>query len=510
MSWSEKRSRERIAGYVQDAESTEVKPMVREMALENLSETVCREIEGAHVYIELAGVPSLANTIGSPTERKRLMQAVHIFQRELDRIFAAVGATRIHFQASRAHALLYLPINDKEEHAGHAALAQLIADRFERVFRDAYPQFDALRVRSGADRGLAIGTRNGSRGDRELLFIGSPANKAAKLLPEGGPRRLTKRVVDFLSDSLLEHVTADGLGAYALDRPSHADFEALLEEFGIDWSEDAARRRVADDKRGFPLSDIELSGARTKIDFDTLSIRDSKDVLAANSYADVSGFTAYVESKTADGEKADALRAFHVIRREQAQVIKGDYDAVRVQYQGDRVQGLTHLPEDDEAAVAKASVEMAIGLQSSFEITLKEALPDIDGLGLAVGVGLGDTIATKLGPRGHRDRICLGEAVSRAEHNEEHVGKREIGIDKATYDMLDEGLKNRFAWDSSARCYVARGLTWRALESHDTAKAIAAGALFVGAAVVGTRVASALRPGTTRVTPGKPWGPGPG
>lgn len=508
MSWSEKRSRERIAGYVNDAEGTEVKPMVREMDLENLSETRCREIEGAHVYMELFGISRLVNEIQSPNERKRLIQAVHIFQREVGRIEAAVGATSIHFQASRAHGLVYLPINDKAEHAKRAVLAQLIVDRFERVLRDAYPQFDSVRVYSGSDRGLAIGTRNGSYGDRELLFIGSPANKAAKLLPEGGPRRLTQNIVDCLPESLKKHATKDDLGACALARRSQAEFETLLNEFEIDWSEDASRQRVADDKMQFPLSDIELNGARVKIKFDDLSIYDSKYVLAATSYGDVSGFTAYVESKRTHDAKAEALRAFHVIRREQAQVVKTDYDAIRVQYQGDRIQGLTHLPEDDDAAIAKSSVEMAIGLQSSFEITLKEALPQIAEVGLAVGIGLGKTVATKLGRRAHRDRVCLGEAVSRAEHNEERVTKGDIGIDKTTFDELDDDLKARFSWDASAQCYVAKGLTWRKIEAEKAAKAASSESMFIGATAGGTRVLPTATPGTRRVNPGRTWGPG--
>lgn len=507
MSWSEKRSRERVAGYVEDAKGTEVKPMVREMALENLSEKVCREIEGAHVYIELAGVPKLFDDIGTLTERKRLMQAVHIFQREIDRILDAVGATHIHFQASRGHALAYLPINQIDEHAKSAVLAQLIADRFERVLRDAYPQFASLRVISGSDRGLAIGTRNGTAGDRELLFIGSPANQAAKLLPHGTARRLTDNVYDNLAPSLAEQVTADDLGAYSLARPSTAEFEAILEEFEIDWSEEESRERVADDKRQFPLSEIEFSGAQVKIDFDDLSIRNSKSVLAATSYGDVSGFTAFVEAAENEQQQSEALQAFHVIRREQAQVIKTDYDAVRVQYQGDRVQGLTHLPEDDDTAIARSSVEMAIGLQSSFEGPLKEALPQIADLGLAVGVGLGDTVATKLGPRGHRDRICLGEAVSRAEQNEERVGKGEIGIDKATYDLLEDEMREKFAWSASARCYVAAGLTWRKSEISKLAAAVAAGAVFVGAVAAATVISHRASPGATQVTPGRSWAP---
>ena len=246
MSWSEKRSRERIAGATSKTpREPKSSRWFARWTSRISSERVCREIEGAHVYVELAGVPKLFDDTDTPTERKRLMQAVHIFQREIDRIFEAVGATRIHFQASRGHALVYLPINQIEEHAKLAVLAQLIADRFERIFRDAYPQFDSLRVISGSDRGLAIGTRNGTAGDRELLFIGSPANRAAKLLPNGTARRLTDNVYDHLPPSLAEQATEDDLGEYSLARPATAEFEAIFEEFEIGWSEEESRERVA-------------------------------------------------------------------------------------------------------------------------------------------------------------------------------------------------------------------------------------------------------------------------
>ena len=312
---------------------------------------------------------------------------------------------------------------------------------------------------------------------------------------------------DYLPESLRKHATEDETRHYSLAGLTQSEFEALLDEFEIEWSENDSRERVEADKRQFPLADIELSGARTTIDFDALSIRDSKYVLAANSYADVSGFTAFVESATTDGAKAEALKAFHVIRREHARVIKSDYDAVRVQYQGDRVQGLTHLPTDDWKAIATAAVETAIGLQSSFEITLKEALPSIQKLGLAVGVGLGWTVATKLGPRGHRDRICLGDAVSRAERNEENVDKGEIGIDKATYDQLDDALRARFAWNNPSRCYVAAGLTWEKVEAESVAEALRRGAIYVGPAGGATRISPSPTPGTRRVTPSSSWGP---
>jgi hypothetical protein len=264
---------------------------------------------------------------------------------------------------------------------------------------------------------------------------------------------------------------------------------------------------VEADKKEFPLSDIDLAGARVRIDFDDLSIRHSKFVLSATVFGDVSGFTRFVEDARTPEAKVDALKAFHVIRRETAQVVTRDYDAVRVQYQGDRVQALVHLPEGDEGAIAKIAVEMSAGLQSSFETTLKEALPAISGLGLAGGVGLGETVATKLGARGHRDRICLGEAVVRAERNEENVGKRETGIDRPTYDALDEDLRSRFRWNNSAGCYVASDLTIEVLESEKMAEAMRAGSIYVASGTAGTKISPEAGDGARRVRPAPSWGP---
>ena len=194
------------------------------------------------------------------------------------------------------------------------------------------------------------------------------------------------------------------------------------------WSAAEAEDRLDDDLEKFPAAKVNLWGASTRIDFDTLSFTNGKLVEAATLFGDVSGFTAYIDSKYSDEDKRQALREFHAIRQEMAEVVKKDFDGVRVQFQGDRVQGLFHLPENDPDSFSQEVVSAGVGLQSSFEQVLKVVLPAIADLGLAVGISQGTTIATKLGERGHRDRICLGAEVLRAEANEERVGKFEIGI----------------------------------------------------------------------------------
>ena len=48
------------------------------------------------------------------------------------------------------------------------------------------------------------------------------------------------------------------------------------------------------------------------------------------------------------------------------------------------------------------------------ELVIKKLLPEAAGLGIAVGISIGTTLVSKLGTRGHRDRICIGDAVDDA------------------------------------------------------------------------------------------------
>ncbi len=504
MGWDRARSEARIKGFLDGIGEIEIEPMTRTMDLENLSETKCREITGTHLYSEIANLPALVNEVEDEVERKRLVQAIHVFQREAARIIAAVDGDRIHFQAARVHALIYRPISATDVQARNAVLIQLMLDRYGRVFAAAYPELPAVQVRSGSDHGKALGTRNGQRGDRELLFLGSPANQAAKLLPSGRDRRLTPRVYDLLPADLQELASDDG-DANSLSRPSSTRLAELLAKYKIDWSEEAAKKRLDDDKKALPLNEIELAGARTLIAFDDLTPRKSKYVLGATVYADVSGFTAYVEGAKDRDAQRERLRNFHVIRKEMAAVIKGDFGAIRVQYQGDRAQGFIHLPDGDSEAIAGGSVDIAAGLQSSFEETLKAALTGIDTLGLAVGIGQGETIATKLGERGHRDRICLGSAVSRGERNEERVGKQDVGIDSPTFNGLAPEVQATFSWDASAGCYVAHGLRVASLEKAKTAAALSKRSVHVGVSGGVVVVNPTPRPGLTPVVPARSW-----
>lgn len=494
MTWNYEESRERITKHLAELDDIEVEKLVREMDLENLTEKTCRQIYGAHVYAELGNLSALVESMNSTGDRKLIVQATHLYQRELARIGEAVDVARIQFQGSRAHFLAYRPIRDARAIATKAVLLQLIIDRFGVVFSDEFTELPDLRVRSGSDIGEAIGTRNGPHGDRELLFLGAPANHAAKLIGAGSERRMTEAVKVALPAALTDLVEEDGAGVYKLTRPSVEALAEMLKTFGIKWSAAECAQRLTSERVTFPVKDVGLSGATDRIDFDELSFYDTKVVAAASVYGDVSGFTAYIDGAVSMADKKAALRAFHAVRREMARVVKSDFNGVRVQFQGDRVQALFHLPADDVEGFSDEAVSAGVGLQSSFELVLKNVVAGIGELGIAVGISQGTTIATKLGERGHRDRICLGAEVLRAERNEENVDQRQIGISANVRENLPDHLAKHFVWNAGANCYVATGLDQNKLDLDEAARDLnKAKPVYIAASAGGAQITT--RPG---------------
>lgn len=494
MGWSQAISSARVAAHLENLSDIEVAKLVREADLDTLlSETVCRRIYGAHIY---ATIPNFANLSSDTTLSRdgyaRLIRCVHCYQREVSRIVESVfDGVRVHFQGPKLHALIYRPIDDGLEIASRAVLLQLVLRDFvTNVFNVAFPYYADFALASGSDIGEVIGTKNGQHGDRELLFVGAPANYAAKMITTGS--HLSPAMHAQLPDDIRNLCTATG-DLYRITA-SQARLDELLEAHDLTWLRSKSTERLENDRDAVPLAEIEYSDATSKIRFDQLSLRHNKRVVAASLFADVCGFTKYIDAAQTDDERIGALRVFAALRREFAKVVKEDFDGVRVQYQGDRIQAIFHLPKGDRAVIALEAVRAAVGLQSSMEITLKENLPEAQALGISVGVDIGTMLASMLGTRGQRDRICLGIPVEKAAELEELHDKTDIAITPPVYSELPNDIKDLF--EKSGDAYVATELTMDSLEFaekavvYDSGGRVALGAA-IGAAGIGIGIAAA-------------------
>ena len=510
MSWNYDDSLKRIGEHLDNMGEIEVEKLVREADLNSLlTETRCREIHAAHVYVYITNFARIASeSIADENEYKRFIQAVHLYQREVSRIVEVIfDGLRVHFQGPKLHSIFYRPIDKTKKLATKAFLLQLVLRDFvSSVFNPAYPLLDNFSIAGGADVGDSIGTRNGKHGDRELLFLGACANYAAKIISTAGRLRVTTAIYEALPDDLRELCAeTEKEEIYQINPISRRQLDDLLRKYNIAWDREKSRERIDDDKRNHPLKDIDYSSANELIDLDSLSIWNNKRVLAASIFGDITGFTAYIDRAETDEDKRKALRVLHAIRKEMTKVVATDYNGLRVQFQGDRVQGLYHMPKNEETDIATEAVSAAVGLQSSMEKTIKEKLPEAKELRMAVGVDIDTTLVSKLGARAHRDRICLGAAVEKAAEYEENCSGGQIGVSKRIYDALPERLSMHFTYDSDAECYVAIDLTADKVERAERATVAAGAPAFITSNQSGMTITEREREGARSIIPGRSY-----
>jgi class 3 adenylate cyclase len=515
MSWNYNTSHNRVEKHLDDMGEIEVEKLVRDADLNSLlSETTCRDIFGAHVYVDVPNFSDLATLTAEGDDYRRVIQALHLYEREVARIVEGedvFDGVRIHFQGAKLHALFFRPIDDAEEIATRAVLLQMVLRHFVCcVFNPDFPKLPNLSVSGGADIGSAIGTKNGHKGDRELLFLGAPANYAAKILTGTDSLRVTAAVYKALPETLQTYFTAvedDRLDVtvYEIDDISTEEMDQLLAEHDIDWDREASLQRLKDDKLIYPLNHIDYSDAEVQIDIDALGITNNKRVLAASVFGDVSGFTRYIDRTMADDDGKAALRVLHAVRKEMSAIVRHDFSGIRVQFQGDRVQALFHMPKGDEKRIAARAVDTAIALQSTMELVIKKLLPEAKELGMATGISIGTTLVSKLGTRGHRDRICIADAVEEAARYQEGSAGGEIAVPESVHEHLDEELQKLFVWNKDRGLYIGTNLTQDKVERARKA-GLFKQSVYVASGAAGASVSSQPTPGGRSFVPSSSFG----
>ena len=459
MSWDKQRSLDRITRRwaARDTEIT-VSKLTRDMNLQNVSLRKGRRIFGAHLYATVAGSGRL-HCLDRDEDAQSAIQRTALWQAEVARIAKAFDVPIIAFQGARVHLLAYRPIDDD---AAIARRATLLARAILFMTRDAFnPLFDTelgLNARAASDLGETIATRGGVRGDSELLFLGNAANRPAKLLCSS-KLVVTDRFMDAHGDQLShEKIEADVEDAWIL-RHDVDTIEAAVAEDAIDWTIAKSADRLAVDREKWPAERFKVSGATEKIKPASLSRSNSKLVQTAVLLMDIDGFSAYVEEAEDDEIKRDAILALDAIRQEMREVLKVDFNGVRVQYQGDNMIGFVHLPAGDDEKIATAAAEIAAGMQASMSITLPEVVPDAKRLDVVVGVSMNETVVTSLGQYADRNALVLGSAATQAEKIQMRLDAKQTGIDAATYEALPDEIQELYSWNGSAKAYVADDLS---------------------------------------------------
>lgn len=436
MAWKRDRARSRIAGfmdnvpeghivvedfktYLNEARLTKrfafAQDGVAEESLLRIPRNKAITTHGVHVYANLIDFNDVLVDAGRETQasHRRALTFLHTHYSACDSLIREFELQRVDFHGSRLHAVVLTPegpVFEGERVRKALAFAAAFREMVERLSRDD-PEFQT-GVRIGIDTGPAVAIDGGKKDEPEPLFIGSPANYAAKLA--AGDRE------GILVSQRARLVSARSVGVEHAGEP----LAKAVERRFLDEQVVASGVRLAADSR------LETAYARFKDERETRRFTQGMSapvfvfhhkepplrslVFAehppsnairmpmASLFADIDGFTVYIDNAIRSGRIAEAVANLHVLRAEMAAVLRDDFNGRKVRFIGDCIHGLVAegtAHDTNSTDTIRQAVMAAAGIRSSFELC-QTMLPGIHTLGLAIGIEYGETPVCRLGLRG--------------------------------------------------------------------------------------------------------------
>jgi class 3 adenylate cyclase len=467
MSWDKDRAKSRIREHLKTVPEVD-----RHMALDSavvakrglLSRMPLSEafvVEGAHLYGQLLDFEDLVADKGQETEasHRRLLGFLNMHYRVWDSIVDGDDGDRVDYHGARLHAVIASPSGDPAAQIARAvALARKLTEAAQKVGQaHGFPS----RIRFGIDHGkcLAMTTGRGAH-EKDTLFLGRPANHAAKLVGSGSEQGI------FLTETAQKRAAAGALrksaGILILDE---AYVQEAVKKYGFDSLDRTASAIALDSSEpmfrfkrpALPLSTVKFS---------ELTPANSIRMGMASIFADIDGFTNFVDQSIQGGSDKirEAVKIVHVLREELNSVLKEDFGGKRVRFIGDCIHGCVAEGEraDDAAKSVRQAVLCATAMRSSFDLCL-EAVRSEAAIDLAVGIDYGQTPMTRLGQRGDDSiRCAASRATIEAERTQQAIEHGGIRLGAVASSVADPAVRKHFSSGRLMSFDSASDLLWTA------------------------------------------------
>lgn len=456
--WNKDRAEKRIATRFEEVREVDIRDYKRETSLDSIPVARAYRVHGAHVYIDIVNLQDILGCTGVEGEtcHKRTLRFLNRHYRAVHRILQESDAIRVDFHNQRLHAVVTKPYGDMDERkrvARAVAIAQLTINVLAET-GDTDLHIPNAQVRVGIDTGLALAVNNGRRASREPLFLGRPANQAAKC---AGHDTAEGIYLTNTARGVMEFPTLPG----DKDRSTSLTEEQIatcVDEAGLGVSKDRIIKLWKDEQDEFPIGQFLFSRATpplSDLDFTQLSAAKSKRFEGVSLYADIDGFTNFVDGHL-DDNPANLVRTLHVLRSELDAVVHTDFEGRRVRFIGDCLHGAllegTAHTTDEEATVSSAA-QCAGALRSSFTTAIEHLNSEgagTDELGLAIGFELGCLAISRLGMKGSLLRCATGRAGLASEEEQRRCDGMETAIGATAYKAGSDAVRKLFADDRKA------------------------------------------------------------
>lgn len=292
-------------------------------------------------------------------------------------------------------------------------------------------------------------------GFSELTTIGYAANFAAKLQALSGWSKISisEDIYDSLADVEKKHfekvdepsIKKYGQDKYFTEHLVYVDSPAAI----TDADMTAAKEYANSDN----LGDIDFSDVRVPLNFRNLSKTQCKKLNGIPVFADVRGFTSQFEED--DSNLEEMAQKTQQILDSMYRVSTG-HGGVHVQFQGDRELSLYHNVPAQTVNGEYQSEQKCFKAAVLASMRMVDAVKPYE-IHIGVGEDFGRLFATKIGARGEKDNILLGETVIQADVMEDkNAGEDQIAITAEVYGGLkseDANLANQFK--KVGDCFIA-------------------------------------------------------
>ena len=366
----------------------------------------------------------------------------------------------VDFHNQRLHAVVTKPYDNEKKRLDRAvALSDLIIDAVAQQQKDSNDNYiEAATIRVGIDSGIALAVNNGRAKNKEPLFLGNPANHAAK--HAAGDKEgiyLTANARDVLE---LSKVSADKT---KITKLTSDEIELSVKRTTLPngLSLESVNKNAPKPKL---LKDFQFSRATSPLedfDFNKYYYKTAKRQELVSLYADIDGFTNYVNiNMDSEQGKKNIVRCLHVIRSEMDDCINTDFKGKRVRFIGDCMHAIICEGSNkytDRLKTVEVGTEASGGIRSSFNLSLEKLNErfgiQTDDLGLAIGYELGDVSNLRVGQEGvnNSTRFSLGISTITSEKEQmqcKHETETRIG--ETAFGVLEDSKYEDLFSDRSA------------------------------------------------------------
>ena len=384
---------------------------------------------GIHLYVNVKNFPSIVRREENETDDlDHSLHALNIYFRSIEKKCHNLNIEIEKVTSARLHLFIEgdLENSDVIKKLYEISLFSINASRKMRQI-PKYQSIKKFEVHIGACDGDSYYYEfNDSQEEyKEITSIGYPANVAAKLESLSYtnnicvPYNLALGLKMNYPDLLLQKGTSGSLTKYDLNSYYLIDLSTIKVDLNT-----GIYNEIVSDANYTNLKDINFEDFKSSFKFDDLSVKNCKCGYAAIIMADVRGFT---KKFNKDGSNLEDM-TFKAEQMYAAMYNVMKENGIHVQFQGDR----------EVAIFAKSNLKEAL----ISALILQDKIRDL-GLKCGIGINYGYIYASRVGIRGEKDNVIIGESAIDADKLEDLYAKEnETVLSNTMYSKMKDERKN--------------------------------------------------------------------